>query len=613
MNPHALLAEWSAWWWPLLAAHVWQSTLFLVAAALAVMLLRNASAATRHRAWLIGSLKFALPALVLAMPLGWLGIDRTLSLPFPAHSALFDQWVSAQRTAGSIELSAASSQPSVISARLPSSHPEVYCLLSVIWIAGLAVLGTRWVLGWRRLTHLVSDCRAAEDPAVLRAFEQAGRTLGLKHPVRLVASSAISTPAAYGIISPVILVPSDITDALHEGELEAVLMHELVHIKRFDNLTAAFQRLLCWFFWFHPLIWLLDRRLLTERELSCDQAVVAFSGAPRAYAAGILKICRFSFRTSPAGVSLASGSSLGRRIRMITGLRPQRTRTSHRLVLAALVCGLVFLSLAVAPPKSSQASQAGSGQQVKIGSCAQCPVTLLEANVKAEGTPAEAPTPTIRVRNDGNRPVKYFYLVLEEPTADQKAYFRVSEPLQPGESKTVTVQARRATLAVKEGTNRYRLLTVAADEARKRMGDLSQVEAKVPTVMFADNTSFALKGYLPVPPPPPPAPPAPPAPAPVAPGDRGTPPALPATPAPPAPPPPPPGSDDDEQFIVGVVGGVPGGVKGGVPGGVVGGVPGGVKGGVPGGVVGGVPGGVKKRAPKPEPAPAPAPTPAPGQ
>ncbi len=296
---------------------------------------------------------------------------------------------------------------------------------------------------------------------------------------------------------------------------------------------------------------------------------------------------------------------------MITGQRPQRTRSSHHLVLAILVCGLVFLSVAVAPPKPSHAAQSADG--LKLGPCPECPVSLLETRLNGGDT--GTPNPTIRVRNDGNRAVQYFYLVLENPKSDQKAYYRVSERLEPGEMKTVTVQSRRATVTVKEGPNRFRLETVGADEARKRIGDLSQLEAKVPTVVFADNTSFALEGYLPAPPPPPPAPPATPAPpAPPAPSERGAPPpALPKIPAPPAPPPPPPppASEDDEPFVGGVVGGVPGGVKGGIVGGVVGGVPGGVKGGVPGGVVGGVPGEVKKRAPKPAPAPAPKPEPAP--
>ena len=590
MNCHELLANWSAWWWPLVAAHVWQSTLFLAAVAVAVLMLRNASAAARHRAWLIGSLKFVLPALLLATPLGWLGINRPSSIPYASPTPLLERWVGSQSTA-------VSSQPSAVSRQSSPSHSEVYCLLSLAWFSGLVFLGIRWLWSSRRLARLVSRGRAPADPALLAALEQAKLAMGMKRTVPLLVSPATGTPAAYGIFKPVILVPSSIMDNLHQAELKAVLMHELVHVKRLDNLLAAFQRLLCWFFWFHPLIWLLDRRLLSERELSCDQAVVAHSREPRAYAAGILKICRSSFRAaSPAGVSLASGSSLGRRIRMITGERPQQTRSSHRLVLAGLVCGLVLLSLAVAPPKASQAAQSGSGQELKLGACPECPVILTQTAVKAEGTSSEAPTATIRVRNDGNRPVKYFYLVLENPTADQRVYFRVSEPLQPGETKTVPVLARRATVALKEGPNRFRLETVGADEARRRIGDLAQVEAKVPTVVFADDTGFTLKGYLPAPPPPPPPPP-------------------PAPPAPPAPPPPPPAAEDDEPVMGGVVGGVPGGVKGGIVGGVVGGVPGGVKGGVvggvpggvKGGVVGGVPGRAKKRTPTPAPASAPKP------
>jgi len=429
-----------------------------------------------------------------------------------------------------------------------------------------------------------------------------------------------------------------------------------VHIRRFDNLLAAAHRLLCCVFWFHPFIWLLERRLLAERELSCDEAVVAWTAEPRVYAAGILKICKFNLKSNPAGVSLASGSSLGRRIRMITSERPQRKGSLHRLVLGALVIGLMFLGLALAPTdglpqhavskllvEAVAAPQAIPEHGVKVGSCPQCPVTVLEARLKVEGNPVEALAPILRVRNDSKQAVKSFYLVLENPRINEKVYFKVAEPLEPGQEKAVTVRDRTVLVAIEEAANRLSIKRMPAQEAFTKLGDISALEAKAPTVIFADQTSFALKGYLPAPPPPPPAPPPPAPPAPPAPAERpaGVPPAAPPVPpAAPAPPNPPEKSSfDDVPGMAGVIGGVPGGVKGGVPGGVKGGVVGAVPGGVRGGVVGGVPGGVKggvapiakearpalaptpapvpkvkeaRPAPPPTPAPAPTAAPAPG-
>ncbi|MFB3906397.1 MAG: M56 family metallopeptidase [Acidobacteriota bacterium] len=620
MNAHDLLADWSAWWWPLVAAHLWQSTLFLAAAALAVLLLRNASAAARYRAWLIGSLKFALPAVLLARPVGWLEVDPPAFVPLVSAvpAPLIESW--------------AGIEPSVVSRESSPGHSELYCALSVAWLAGLAFLGTRWWRGSRRLRRIVSQSRTPEDQALAAALNRARQRLALKRSVKLVASSAIDSPAAYGIVKPLVLVPQNLPDVLQPNELEAVLMHELVHIKRFDNLIAGLARLLCWFFWFHPLVWLLGRRLLAERELRCDQVVVSLKGQPQAYATAILKTCRSSLRASPAAVSLASGSCLGRRIRMITSQRPQGARSSHRLVLAALVGCLVLSSAFVAQPQSRSTGShllAGSVQaaqaagEIKLGACPDCPVSLLGIRLESGG--AQPPSATIQVRNESDRPVKYFYLAFENRQADKRVYFSVPERLDPGEIKAVSLQPRRAIAEVKEGPNHVEVKTVETIEALKRIGDLSQVEVKVPTVVFADDTSFALKGYVPAPPPPPaparamaalpPPPPkavpAPPSPA----GQRPAPPAPPAPPppAPPAQAPPPPSAPamppDGDHFRGGVIGGVPGGVKGGVVGGVPGGVKGGVKGGVPGGVVGGVPAGSKKQTPKPAPAPEPTPNP----
>ncbi len=151
MNPHELLANWSAWWWPLLAAHLWQSTLFLAATAVAVLMLRNASAAARHRAWLIGSLKFALPALLLATPLGWLGINRPSLGPYVSPAPVIEKWVGSQS-------SAVGSQPSAVSRQSSPSHSEVYCLLSLAWFSGLMFLAQRFL----RSDPAVASLRAAE-------------------------------------------------------------------------------------------------------------------------------------------------------------------------------------------------------------------------------------------------------------------------------------------------------------------------------------------------------------------------------------------------------------------------------------------------------------------
>src|SRR5258706_15717253 len=119
-------------------------------------------------------------------------------------------------------------------------------------------------------------------------------------------------------------------DHLSDPELEAVMAHELIHVARWDNLVGNLHMLLCCLFWFHPLTWIIDRRLMNERERACDEAVIALGGEPQVYASSLLKVLKFCLGWRVAGVSYAAGSNLVRRVERIMANESDRTiRMSH--------------------------------------------------------------------------------------------------------------------------------------------------------------------------------------------------------------------------------------------------------------------------------------------
>src|SRR2546423_4890597 len=125
------------------------------------------------------------------------------------------------------------------------------------------------------------------------------------------------------------------------------MLHELVHIERGDNLIANLQLALCALLWFHPLVWFISRKLFDEREQACDERVMEVCGAPEAYASSILKVVRFCFGWSVAGVTGAgSGSNLRRRIENIMSMENTKCRSgaASRLLAIALV-GIALLVL----------------------------------------------------------------------------------------------------------------------------------------------------------------------------------------------------------------------------------------------------------------------------
>ena len=126
------------------------------------------------------------------------------------------------------------------------------------------------------------------------------------------------------------------------------MMHEIAHVARRDNLVSNLQMALCCVFWFHPVVWAIDRKLLAERERACDEAVIGAGGRARVYAAGLLKVFRFAIGWQPAGVSCATGSHLGRRIEQIMESSERISTNWHRAVTASVALALIGVSAAAA-------------------------------------------------------------------------------------------------------------------------------------------------------------------------------------------------------------------------------------------------------------------------
>ena len=106
------------------------------------------------------------------------------------------------------------------------------------------------------------------------------------------SSPTVLEPGVFGVFRPVLVLPGDIFDSLTPGQLQAVIEHELCHVRHRDNLTAAIHMFVETVFWFHPLVWWVGKRLVEERERACDEEVLQLGSEPRVYAEGILKICK---------------------------------------------------------------------------------------------------------------------------------------------------------------------------------------------------------------------------------------------------------------------------------------------------------------------------------
>jgi bla regulator protein blaR1 len=96
------------------------------------------------------------------------------------------------------------------------------------------------------------------------------------------------------VVRPVLLVPRGLRERVTPEELDAIVAHETCHVRRRDNLAMSLHMIVEALFWFHPLVWWMERRLVDEQERACDEAVLAGGTPPRVYAEGILKVCELS-------------------------------------------------------------------------------------------------------------------------------------------------------------------------------------------------------------------------------------------------------------------------------------------------------------------------------
>ncbi len=334
---HLTFAEWAQWFWPVFANHLWQATLFAFVVWIAAACLNHMRArqgarhGVCHVVWMMAFAKFLLPSLWLVL----LARNLGLNLSWPARNEFIVE-ADADVFLQFAEPLTQAAQPGA-----GAGHNEVYCILTSVWLIGVVMCLARWVYRRQRLAAVVIDGEAIETGREALTVNALKTRLNVRRPIELIASSRFTEPAVWRALRPVIVLPRGLTERLSDVELESVLTHELFHIKRFDNLLGSFQMFVCCVFWFHPLVWLIDRRLIEERELMCDEQVVLSGAAPDAYAAGLWKVVQFGFGLPVGGVSRAAGSNLKRRIKYMlnANYRSKSSRASRALA------GLTFVAL----------------------------------------------------------------------------------------------------------------------------------------------------------------------------------------------------------------------------------------------------------------------------
>jgi bla regulator protein blaR1 len=295
---------------PGLANHVWQSTAFAVAAWLLTILLRRNPARIRYAIWLAASIKFFIPFSLLV------AVGNLLPKPKPsiAPAVYTAMHVAEQPFAGIARTSAPDAvHRATMWGRVAANIPTG---LVVLWLAGAATVCFLWALHWRRVSKRLHNAMPVTQGRELEILRRLEGRLGsyLRFPLRLRLSTEQVEPSLHGMLRPVLVWPEQLSGRLNDEQIEAIMTHELVHARRFDNLTAALHMLVEAVFWFHPLVWWMERRLIEDREHACDEAVLELGNDRHTYAESILTTCKFCVGLPLPCASGVTGADLRRRM-----------------------------------------------------------------------------------------------------------------------------------------------------------------------------------------------------------------------------------------------------------------------------------------------------------
>jgi bla regulator protein blaR1 len=304
-----------------LVDHVWQSTLFVVLVWLATMALRSNGARVRFWLWTAASIKFLVP-LSMLVNLGerfqWRAAPAVMQ---PAVSFVMQDVLA----------------PADVVVGVPAAIPHALLawpwLALAVWCAGAVVMLLSW---WRRWLPIRAALHRARTVQLDARYGAAG--------LAVMSSPLMPEPGVVGIGRQRLLLPEGLVERLSPEQLRALIAHERCHVRCHDNLTAAIHMAVETVFWFHPVVWWIERRLMEERERACDESVLASGSRPQDYAEGILEVCRQSVGLRLACVAGVSGSNLRARVEAIMRNEIGRPMTRGRRWVLALAVGATVIA-----------------------------------------------------------------------------------------------------------------------------------------------------------------------------------------------------------------------------------------------------------------------------
>src|SRR5271165_6395166 len=200
-----------------------------------------------------------------------------------------------------------------------------YLFMAWVVVAAFGLLRVGFSLS--RLQRLRSTCTTVDVSQLSTGMQASLNEIAAHRNVALCSSDSVRVPAALGYFRPIVVFPAWALQEIPAAELEAILLHELAHLRRWDDWTNLAQKIVKAVFFFHPAVWFIEGRLSIEREMACDDAVLAAQFSPRAYAESLLGLAEKSFLRRGVELAQAAVSHVQQlKTRIIAILRKDKDR-----------------------------------------------------------------------------------------------------------------------------------------------------------------------------------------------------------------------------------------------------------------------------------------------
>ncbi|ACU03358.1 M56 family metallopeptidase [Pedobacter heparinus] len=280
--------------------------------------------------------------------------------------------------------------------------------------------------GYRKLHKLKEADKTSVPEAWLKVFKEMLSRLGLRQPISFYLSDQVNIPLVIGYFKPMVLFPIALVAQLDIKQVEAILIHELSHIRRNDYLLNLIKTAIETLMFFNPFIWLSSRFINIEREHACDDLVLKLTGTPLTYAHALLKLEILKDKTTPALSMAANGSNqhLYQRIKRITDMKTNYMNAKQQIFAITLTIATVISLAWISPEKTEPAFLK---PQVPVLPVPPVPAPLSEAKIRHFSNPLVKLNVLPLLRQDTTRKKHKFKIVTIDASGRKQEYNSVKE------------------------------------------------------------------------------------------------------------------------------------------------------------------------------------------